>query len=62
LIDALKRYYELSKELETFAVVVDPIDEKAEAVYRNFDFISLPDSRKMFLPMKTLYMLFEALE
>lgn len=60
LIDALKRSYETSKELGSFAVVVDPIDKDAERFYEKFDFIKLPDSKKMILAMRTLQDLFEA--
>ena len=59
LIDALKRCYEISKSIGSFAVIVDPIDETAEYFYKKFDFIKLPDSGKMFLPMKTINQLFE---
>lgn len=59
LIDALKRCYELSKIIGSFAIVVDPIDLDAESFYEKFGFIKLPDSEKMFLPMKTISQLFE---
>lgn len=59
LIDALKRSYEISKEIGSFAVVVDPINEAAENFYKKYDFIKLPDSGKMFIAMKTLQKLFE---
>ncbi len=58
LIDALYRSHLASKELGSFAVVVDPIDEKAEAFYAGYGFKILPDSGKMFLPMKTIDQLF----
>lgn len=58
LIDALKRSYEISQEMGSFAVVVDPVDEEAEAFYKKYDFIKLPDSGKMFIAMKTLQELF----
>lgn len=58
LIDALKRSYELSLEIGSFAVVVDPIDQEAERFYQKYDFIKLPDSQKMFIAMKTLQELF----
>ena len=58
LIDALSRSYEISKSVGSFAVVVDPLDEAAEKFYSKFGFILLPDSRKMFLPMKTIGKLF----
>lgn len=59
LVDALKRSYELSKIIGSFAVVVDPIDQNAEKFYEKYGFIKLPDSKKMFLPMKTIGQLFE---
>lgn len=59
LVDALKRSYELSKTIGSFAVVVDPIDKDAESFYDKYGFIKLPDSGKMFLPMKTIGQLFE---
>ena len=58
LIDALKRSYEISQEIGSFAVVVDPIDEEAENFYKKYDFIKLPDSGKMFIATKTLQELF----
>ena len=58
LIDALKRSYEISQEIGSFAVVVDPIDEGAEKFYSKYDFIKLPDSEKMFIATKTLQELF----
>jgi len=58
LIDALKRSYEISQKIGSFAVVVDPIDEDAENFYKKYDFIKLPDSKKMFIAIKTLQELF----
>lgn len=59
LVDALKRSYDISKSIDSFAVIVDPIDEDAERFYDKFGFIKLPDSGKMFLPMNTIKTLFE---
>jgi predicted GNAT family N-acyltransferase len=59
LIDALKRSYEISKNIGSFAVVVDPLDEDAENFYGKYGFIKLPDSGKMFLPMNMIKELFE---
>lgn len=59
LIDALKRCYEISKTIGSFAVVVDPLDKDAENFYSKYGFIKLPGSGKMFLPMKTVKELFE---
>jgi len=58
LIDALKRSYELSKAIGSFAVIVDPLDSEAEHFYEKYGFIKLPDSKKMFLPIKTIEQLF----
>lgn len=58
LIDALKRSFEISKTIGSFAVIVDPIDENAEKFYQKYDFIKLPDSGKMFITIKTLQQLF----
>lgn len=59
LIDALKRSYEISKEIGSYAVVVDPIDRGAELFYKKYDFIKLPDSEKMFIVIRTLKELFD---
>ncbi len=58
LIDALKRCDNISKSIGSFAVVVEPLDHDAENFYRKYGFIKLPDSGKMFLPMKTVSELF----
>jgi GNAT superfamily N-acetyltransferase len=58
LIDALKRSYLISNEIGSFAVVVDPVNDKAERFYDKYGFIKLTDSGKMFLPMKTIKQLF----
>lgn len=59
LIDALKRSLEVSKVIGSMAVIVDPIDKNAIKFYDKFGFILLPDSEKMFLPMKTVEQLFK---
>ncbi len=58
LIDSLKRSYLASKTVGSFAVVVDPLDNEAEQFYLKYGFIKLPDSGKMFIPMKTIELLF----
>lgn len=58
LIDALKRSYENSHVIGSFAVVVDPIDKAAEQFYSKYDFIKLPESGKMIIAIKTLKVLF----
>jgi hypothetical protein len=37
---------------------VDPIDKEVEKFVEKYDFIRLPDSKKMFLASKTLQELF----
>lgn len=59
LVDALKKSYEISKVIGSYAVVTDPINESAENFYFKYGFQKLPDSGKMFLPMKTISQLFE---
>jgi predicted GNAT family N-acyltransferase len=55
LLDALFRSYQLSNEsIGAMAVVVDPINEKAAEFYKKYGFEQLPDSEKMFLPMKII--------
>jgi ribosomal protein S18 acetylase RimI-like enzyme len=60
LIDALKRSYFASMQVGSMAVIVDPLDEEAVKFYAKYDFILLPDSGKMFLPMATIAQLFPA--
>lgn len=59
LIDALKRIIEISALVGNHAVIVDPINESAEAFYSKFGFIPLKDSKRMFLPLKTAATLFK---
>jgi len=54
LMEALNQCAELSERVGTLAVMVDPIDESAESFYKRYDFIKLPDSNKMFIPIKTI--------
>lgn len=58
LIDAFRRSYDISKEIGSFAIVVDPIDKEAARFYEKYDFINLPDSEKMIISTKTLKLLF----
>lgn len=53
LADALKRAYQASSEVASFAVVTDPINEKAGDFYKNFGFIQL-ESGRMFITMETI--------
>lgn len=58
LLDALKRSYDTSINIGSMAVIVDPIDEDAKKFYLKYGFIELPDSKKMFMTMKTISTLF----
>jgi ribosomal protein S18 acetylase RimI-like enzyme len=58
LLDALKRACDISEEIGSMAVIVDPLDSEAIAFYKKYRFIELPDSGRMFLPMKTVAQLF----
>lgn len=59
LIDALKRILEISALVGNHAVIVDPINKSAEEFYFKFGFIRLKDSKRIFLPLKTVATLFE---
>lgn len=60
LIDALQRSYKISKEsIGSMAVVVDPLSQYTVDFYAKYGFEQLPDSGKMFIPMKTIAMLFD---
>jgi hypothetical protein len=58
LLDALKRSYDASITIGSMAVIVDPIDRNAKNFYLKYGFIELPDSKRMFIPMKTISELF----
>lgn len=59
LLDALQRSYKISDEsIGAMAVVVDPISRHAIDFYARYGFILLPDSGKMFIPMKAIDKLF----
>lgn len=58
LIDALKRSLEISQSVGAWAVIVEPLNEEIQRFYQLYGFILLPDSRKMFLLMKTIEKLF----
>ena len=55
LLDALFRSYTLSSQsIGAMAVVVDPINDYAIQFYKKYGFEQLPDSGRMFLPMKVI--------
>ena len=53
LADALKRAYQASNRVASFAVVTDPINEKARSFYERFGFVNL-ESGRMFITMDTV--------
>lgn len=53
LADALKRAYQATATIGSWAVVTDPIDDKARRFYESFGLISL-ESGRMFIPMDTI--------
>lgn len=59
LIDALKRSSDLADVIGSYAQIVEPLDLEAEGFYKKYGFIKLPNSGKMFLPMKTIKTLFD---
>ena len=58
LMDALHRCYDLSEQIGSMAVIVDPLDGEAAAFYKQYGFIAL-ESGRMFLSMKTVAALFK---
>ena len=58
LLDALHRSLDASASVGSNAVVVDPINESANSFYEKFGFLRLPDSGKMFLPMRSIHLIF----
>ena len=59
LMDALRRAFQATTDVASFAVVVDPKDKKSRSFYEHYEFIALPDQKlRMFLPMSTIAGLF----
>ena len=57
---ALKELYHASKSgISGIGVVIDPLDERAEAMYRKFGFETLTEKR-LFLSMKTVEKVIES--
>lgn len=60
LLDALRRSWQASRKIASFAVVVDPKDDAARSFYAKFGFLPLTAHRgSLFLPMKTVEQLME---
>ena len=59
LMSALEKSLMATRDVASWAVFVDAIDDEAATFYRKYGFIELPeDKRKLFLPMKTIAKLF----
>ncbi|HRW76518.1 MAG: GNAT family N-acetyltransferase [Lewinellaceae bacterium] len=54
LVDALAKSVEASLRVGARAVVVDPIDDRARDFYLKYGFYPLPDSGKLFLPIRAI--------
>jgi predicted GNAT family N-acyltransferase len=59
LMDALYRCHNLSEQVGSMAVIVDPPHDEATVFYKQYGFIKL-ESGRMFLPMKIILELFKA--
>jgi predicted N-acetyltransferase YhbS len=56
---ALKKALVNSETVASLAVIVDPLDDDARSFYNRYEFIDLPGSGRMFLPMATIKKLVE---
>jgi len=59
LMDALRRALVTSREVASFAVIVDAKDDNAVLFYRHYEFMPFADqTNRLFLPMGTIEQLF----
>jgi GNAT superfamily N-acetyltransferase len=59
LLNALEKSLAATRDVASWAVFVDAIDDVAANFYRKYGFIELPEGkRKLFLPMRTIAKLF----
>lgn len=59
LLSALEKSLTATRNVASWAVFVDAIDDVAANFYRKYGFLELPeDKRKLFLPMRTIAKLF----
>lgn len=59
LMDALRRVFQATTDIASFAIIVDAKDDEARSFYEHYDFITFPDNEfRLFLPMKTIAGLF----
>ena len=55
LMDALRRCFVNSREIASFAVVVDASNETAKTFYLRYDFVALPETPlRLILPVQTI--------
>ncbi len=54
LMEAFQKCIQSRAHFGILAIVVEPIDEKAQKFYSSYGFEFLPGSRKMFITMKTI--------
>ena len=59
LMEALYRCFLATNKIASFGVVVDPAGDEAVQFYKKYDFILIPDSGKMLLPMVIIDQLFK---
>ena len=60
LMDALRRSFELSKQIASYAVVVDAKGDAASRFYQSYEFQAFPEQpSRLFMPMKKIQRLFE---
>lgn len=61
LMNALEKSLIASREVASWAVFAEAIDDPAAAFYRKYGFVELPgENRKLFLPIRTIAKLFPA--
>jgi ribosomal protein S18 acetylase RimI-like enzyme len=59
LMDALRRAFQATTDVASFAVVVDPKNKKSRSFYEHYGFLAFRDQKlRMYLPMKTIADLF----
>jgi ribosomal protein S18 acetylase RimI-like enzyme len=58
-MDALKRALDASKQIASFAVVVDAKDEAGIGFYKKYGFIQIEATKRLFLPMATIEQMFQ---
>ena len=59
LLHALKRSYDLSSAIASYAIVIDAKDDAAIAFYQHFNFLQFPErTDRLYLPMKQVAKLF----